>query len=72
MAAAKLGVMTERGKWAFERKKDAEAFMRSNGGTLATFDEAIKAAYEDMYVDWKTIRARKKVKKMQMPAEHKH
>jgi nitrous oxide reductase accessory protein NosL len=68
----KMGVMTERGKWAFERKKDAETFMRSNGGVLVTFDEAIKAAYEDMYSDWKTIRNRKKVKKMQMPSEHKH
>jgi copper chaperone NosL len=66
------GVMTERGKWAFERKKDAEAFVTGNGGILVAFDEAIKAAYEDMYSDWKTIRNRKKVKKMQMPAEHKH
>jgi copper chaperone NosL len=72
IGGSKAGVMTERGKWAFERKKDAEVFVRANGGTLATFDEAVKAAYEDMYSDWKTIRNRKKVMKMQMPVERKH
>ena len=72
IGGSKLGVMTERGKWAFERKRDAETFLRGNGGVLATFDEAIQAAYEDMYSDWKTIRNRKKVMKMQMPVEHKH
>ena len=72
IGGSKLGVMTERGKWAFERKRDAETFVRGNGGVLTTFDEAIKAAYEDMHSDWKTIRNRKKVMKMQMPAEHKH
>ena len=72
IGGSKPGVMTERGKWAFEKKKDAEAFMRSNGGSIATLDEAFKAAYEDMYSDWKTIQNRKKVKKMPMPVEHKH
>ena len=47
---------------------------QANGGSLATFDDAIKAAYEDMYADTKMIRERRKMKKMQMPApaEHKH
>jgi nitrous oxide reductase accessory protein NosL len=40
----KSGVMTQIPKWAFARKKDADAFIRNNGGTLTTFEEAIKAA----------------------------
>jgi nitrous oxide reductase accessory protein NosL len=54
------GVMTARAKWAFEDRAAAEAFARANGGTLATFDEAMKAAYEDMYQDTKMIRAKRK------------
>ena len=62
----KMGVMTKRAKWAFEKKDDAEKFVRENGGSLATFDEAIKLAYEDMYSDTKMIRDRRKMKKMEM------
>jgi len=36
--------MTKVAKWAFADKKDAEAFIKANGGTPATFDEALKAA----------------------------
>jgi copper chaperone NosL len=63
----KPGVMSKRAKWAFEKEADARVFMKTNGGTLATFDDAIKAAYEDMYADTKMIRERRKMKKMQMP-----
>lgn len=59
----KTGVMTKRGKWAFENKADAEAFVKENGGTMATFDEAIKAAYEDMHADTKMIRDKRKMMK---------
>jgi nitrous oxide reductase accessory protein NosL len=59
----KPGVMTKRAKWAFENKTDAEAFVKSNGGSIATFDEAIKAAYNDMYADTKMIRDKRKMKK---------
>ena len=45
----KLGVMTKRAKWAFEKKEEAEQFIRDNGGQIATFDEAMKATFEDMY-----------------------
>jgi nitrous oxide reductase accessory protein NosL len=59
----KPGVMTKRGKWAFENKADAETFVKANGGTIATFDEAIKATYEDMYADTKMIRDKRKMMK---------
>jgi copper chaperone NosL len=62
----KPGVMTRRAKWAFESKGDAEQFIKENGGSSTTFDEAMKAAYEDMYADTKMIRDRRKMKKMQM------
>lgn len=58
------GVMTRNAKWAFEKKEDAEAFMKQNGGALATFDQAIKQAYEEMYQDTKIIRDNRKKKKM--------
>ncbi len=67
----KMGVMTRRAKWAFETKKDAEKFMEQNGGTMVTFDEAMKASYEDMYADTKMIREKRKMMKMKM-MEKKH
>ena len=51
----KPGVMTRTAKWAFADKKDAEAFIKENGGKMATFDDAMKATYEDMYNDTKMI-----------------
>jgi len=66
----KPGVMTKEAKWAFEKKEYAEKFIRAHGGTLATFDEAMKAAYTSMYADTKMIREKRKMKKMQ-GAEHK-
>jgi copper chaperone NosL len=67
----KMGVMTRRAKWAFEKKGDAEKFIAENGGALVAFDEAMKAAYEDMYQDTKMIRAKRKMAKKSM-TEHKH
>ncbi|PKN11285.1 MAG: NosL family protein [Deltaproteobacteria bacterium HGW-Deltaproteobacteria-4] len=62
----KQGVMTARAKWAFANKSEAEAFISSNKGSLGTFDDAIKASYEDMYKDTKMIRDKRKQKKMKM------
>lgn len=59
------GVMTKRAKWAFEKKEDAEAFIQKYGGKIATFEEAIRASYEDMYEDTKMIRERRKMKRIQ-------
>ncbi len=60
----KPGVMTKEGKWAFAKKEDAEAFVKDNGGKLATFDEAMKATFENMYADTKMIREKRQMKKM--------
>ncbi len=67
---SKPGVMTQQAKWAFEKKEDAEKFIKENGGTLASFDEAMKAAYESMYADTKMIREKRKMKKMQGAGQH--
>jgi hypothetical protein len=60
----KMGVMTKRAKWAFEKQEDAEKFVKESGGKISTFDEAIKSAYEDMYADTKMIRERRRAKRM--------
>jgi copper chaperone NosL len=43
----KRGVMTPVAKWAFADKKDADAFIKADGGKPATFDEALKAAEKE-------------------------
>jgi nitrous oxide reductase accessory protein NosL len=58
------GVMTARGKWAFASQAGAEKFVAESGGELATFDAAIKAAYEDMYRDTQMIRDKRKARMM--------
>ncbi len=71
IGGSKMGVMTKRAKWAFEKKEEAEKFIKENGGETATFDVIMKAAYEDMYSDTKMIRERRKMMK-QKKMEHKH
>ena len=44
IGGSKKGVMTKVAKWAFADQKDADAFIKANGGKPATFDEALKAA----------------------------
>ena len=44
IGGSKKGVMTRVAKWAFADQKDADAFVKANGGKPATFDEALKAA----------------------------
>ncbi len=73
IGGSKPGVMSKRGKWAFAKKDDAEDFIKTNGGVLAEFEAAMKAAYEDMYADTKMIRDKRKMKRSQMKMEeHKH
>jgi copper chaperone NosL len=67
IGGSQIGVMTKRAKWAFQKKEDAEKFVKANGGQIATFEEAMRASYEDMYTDTKMIREKRKMKKM----EHK-
>jgi copper chaperone NosL len=59
------GVMTKRAKWAFDKKEDAEKFIKENGGENAAFEVVMKSVYEDMYADTKMIRERRKMKRMQ-------
>jgi copper chaperone NosL len=66
----KAGVMSSRAKWAFEKKTDAEAFIAASKGTLATFEDALKAAYEDLYKDTRMFRERRKLNRMKQ-MEHK-
>jgi copper chaperone NosL len=62
----KPGVMSMRAKWAFGNKADADAYIKENGGKPASFEEAMKAAYWDMYGDTKMIRdKRTKMKKIE-------
>lgn len=42
IGGSKKGVMTPVAKWAFADKKDADAFIKVNGGKPASFDEALK------------------------------
>lgn len=58
------GVMTGQAKWAFSSREAAERFIKANGGSIVSFDEAIKAAYDDMYQDTKTIREFRKMKRL--------
>jgi nitrous oxide reductase accessory protein NosL len=64
LGGAKQGVMTKRGKWAFAERAAAEAFAKENGGTVVTFDDAMKAAYEDLWQDTKMIREKRKMMRM--------
>jgi nitrous oxide reductase accessory protein NosL len=47
IGGTKKGVMTAVAKWAFADKKDADAFIKANGGKPASFDEALKAAEKE-------------------------
>jgi hypothetical protein len=49
----RYGIMSIRGKWAFEEKGHAEEFIREHGGKIGSFDEALQAAFEDM---WEILR----------------
>ncbi len=53
LGGSKQGVMSIRGKWAFERKEDVEAFMREFGGSITSFRNVMTAVFEDM---WEIIR----------------
>jgi nitrous oxide reductase accessory protein NosL len=63
MGGGKKGVMTGKAKWAFASKESAERFIKANGGSIASFEEAIKASYDDMYQDTKMIREFRKMKR---------
>ncbi|MHC1728678.1 MAG: nitrous oxide reductase accessory protein NosL [Syntrophobacteraceae bacterium] len=64
LGGRRKGVMTQRAKWAFRSVKDAELFIKENGGKLISFEQALEAAYHDMYTDSKVIRNKRKLKMM--------
>lgn len=66
MGGSRKGVMTGQAKWAFAAREAAEQFIKAYGGTIVSFDQAIKAAYDDMYQDTKMIREFRKMKQNRM------
>jgi len=60
----KMGVMTARAKWAFDSKDAADNFIKQNGGKPATFEDVMKATFEDMYEDTLMIQKKRKMMKM--------
>ena len=72
IGGTKPGVMSKRAKWAFADKAAAETFTQANGGQVAAFEEAVKAAYEDMYGDTRMIRDKRKMMKMKSAGEKGH
>ena len=56
----RMGVMTKRAKWAFKEKKDAEEFIKKNKGKPGNFQEAVRAAFADMYEDVIMIREKRR------------
>lgn len=60
LGGSKPGVMTKRAKWAFADRAAADAFVKESGGTIVSFEDAVKAAYEDLYLDNKMIREKRK------------
>ena len=64
LGGAKRGVMTQRAKWAFDSVKNAESFIGTHGGAKVSFEQALAAAFHDMYADSKIIRSKRKLKMM--------
>lgn len=62
IGGSKAGVMTRRAKWAFKTQEGANLFMKEFGGSAASFEQAMQAAYEDMYQDMKMIREKRAMK----------
>jgi len=60
----KMGVMTTRAKWAFDSKESADGFIKQHGGRPATFEDVMKATFEDMYEDTLMIQKKRKMMKM--------
>jgi nitrous oxide reductase accessory protein NosL len=53
------GVMTGRAKWTFREKASAEAYIRDHGGTLGTYNDAMKATFADMRDDIRMLREKR-------------
>jgi len=47
LGGKKRGVMTDRAKWAFSATVAAQAFIKANGGKIASWEDALAAARGD-------------------------
>lgn len=63
------GVMSRRAKWAFADQSGAATFMAENQGKPVTFEEALQAAYTDLYEDTQMIRERRKGRRTRTTTE---
>lgn len=70
IGGSRTGVMSARAKWAFASREEAERFVQAHGGTIVGFEEALQAAFADLYQDTKMIRERRKARKTHPPAGH--
>jgi copper chaperone NosL len=64
MGGDKMGVMTTRAKWAFEKMSDANTYIQEHGGELVTYENAVQGTFEDMNQDLQMIRKKRKMKRM--------
>jgi nitrous oxide reductase accessory protein NosL len=60
------GTMTTNSKMAFASKDQAEAAMAEHGGTLGTFDDALRQTHLDMAADTLMIRKRRAERRRKM------
>lgn len=67
----KVGVMTKRAKWAFAEESEAASFVSAHGGSIANFETAMKAAFEDMFEDVRMIREKREKRRLEM-REHQN
>lgn len=58
IGGSKAGVMSQRAKWAFAKRQAAEEFIAAHGGILVGFEQALEAAYADLYQDSRALRQR--------------
>lgn len=48
VGGSQAGVMTPVAKWAFAKEEDCRQFVKENGGTVVSFEQAMKAADEEI------------------------
>ncbi len=56
IGGSRPAVMAERAKWAFEKEQDAKSFIHDYGGRPASYEEVMRASYEDIYQDMRKLR----------------
>ena len=66
-----MGTMTRNSKMAFSSKQDALGFQADQGGSLASFEDALGVAYKDMAQDTIMIRKRRGEKQKMMMKKQK-